>query len=207
MGDQVKTAYRTKPSHEELLSAIGDDDPETVAHAATILGLRGEARASDALIQLLYHRDAAARGAAATALGLIGLESAIPFLRQATSDCDPEVAAAACVALQRIGDPDSADGACDSLIAELSAPDAERRALAARALGGLMRQNAVDPLLEALQDPSAQVRADAAGSLGWLGDPRATITLASVGFNDPDPYVREVAMYAVAHLVAPSTPV
>lgn len=203
----MKTTYGTKPSDEELLSAIGDADPATIAHAATILGLRGDERASDALIQLLYHRDAAARGAAATALGLIGLESSIPFLRQATTDCDPEVSAAACVALQRLGDSESAESACDSLIAELHAPDAERRALAARALGGLMRQSAVDPLLDALQDPAAQVRADAAGSLGWLGDPRATVSLASVGFNDPDPFVREVAMYAVAHLVAPATPV
>jgi HEAT repeat protein len=199
----MNTAFRSKPSDEELLSAVRNDDPKTAASAATALGLRGDERAVDALVVLLHHRDADARAAAATALGLIGLESTIPVLREATSDCDSTVAAAASLALQRLGDDGSADGACDCLIAELGALDAERRALAARALGGLMRMSAVAPLMEALGDASAQVRADAAGSLGWLGDPRATTTLTSVGFTDPDPFVREVAMHAVARLVSP----
>jgi HEAT repeat protein len=206
-GGTVKTAYRVKPSDEELLSAVTNDDPETAASAATVLGLRGDQRASGALLALLHHPDAAARSAAATALGLIGLESAIPELREATGDCDSGVAASASMALQRLGDDGSAEGACACLIAELKADDAERRALAARALGGLMRPSAVGPLLEALSDANAQVRADAAGSLGWIGDPRATPPLTSVGFTDPDAHVREVAMYAVARIVAPATPV
>jgi hypothetical protein len=206
-GNPVRTAYSPKPSDEELLSAVHGDDPESAASAATVLGLRGDERAMDALLDLLHHSDAAARAGAATALGLIGLESAIPVLREATCDCDPSVASAASLALQRLGDDGSAEAACACLIKELEAPDPERRALAARALGGLMSLSAVAPLMEALSDFSAQVRADAAGSLGWIGDPRATPLLTSVGFTDPDPSVREVAMYAVARLVMPGAPV
>jgi HEAT repeat protein len=69
-----------------------------------------------------------------------------------------------------------------------------------------MQVRAVEPLIEALADPSAQVRADAAGSLGWIGDGRATTPLSAVGFTDPDPLVRKVAMHAVARLVVPGTP-
>ena len=202
----MKTAFRSKPSDEELLSAVRDEDPRTAASAATVLGLRGDVRALDALIELLHHSEAQARSAAATALGLIGLESSIPELREATCDCDSGVAAAASLALQRLGDEGSAEAACEYLVTELQAEDPERRALAARALGGLAHPSAVEPLLEALADSSAQVRADAAGSLGWLSDQRATTPLTSAGFNDPDPFVREVAMYAVAHLVAHATP-
>jgi len=202
----VDTAHGTKRTDEELLTAIGAEDPRAAASAATVLGLRGDERAIGALSELLHHPSAAARAAAATALGLIGSESVIPALREATCDCDAAVATSASVALQRIGDDGSADAACEHLVSELDAPDAERRALAARALGGLMRPAAVEPLLGALRDASAQVRADAAGSLGWLGDQRATTPLTSVGFTDPDPFVREVAMHAVARLVAPATP-
>jgi HEAT repeat protein len=203
----VDAAYSSTTSGEELLTAVRGADPATAASAATVLGLRGDERAIDALLDLLHHADAAARAAAATALGLIGRDSVIPALRSATADPDPTVATAASMALQRLGDAGSAEAACGCLIAELRAPDPERRALAARALGGLMQAGAVDPLIEALRDASAQVRADAAGSLGWLGDTRATQALTSVGFTDPDPFVREVAMYAVARLVAPATPV
>lgn len=205
-GESVDAARGAKPTDEELFTAIGAEDPRAVASAATVLGLRGDERAIGALQELLHHPSADARAAAATALGLIGSESVIPSLRDATTDCDSTVAAAASVALQRIGDEGSADAACDHLVTELAAPDAERRALAARALGGLMRPAAVEPLLGALRDTSALVRADAAGSLGWLGDPRATTPLTSVGFTDPDPFVREVAMHAVARLVNAATP-
>lgn len=193
-------------SEDDLIAAVKDGDAEAVASAATILGLHGDERVLGALLELLDHPSASARAAAATALGLIGSEEAIPALRDAMGDCDSTVATHASLALQRLGDADSEEAACASLMEEMHAPDPERRALAARALGGLMHSHAVEPLIEALSDPSAQVRADAAGSLGWVGDERATTPLSAVGFTDPDPYVREVALHAVARLIVPGTP-
>jgi HEAT repeat protein len=193
-------------SEDDLLSAVHDGDADAAASAATILGLHGDERVMDALVELLHHPSANARAAAATALGLIGSEAAIPELREAMSDCDSTVATHASLALQRLGDTESEEAACASLIEEMRAPDPERRALAARALGGLMHAHSVEPLIAALKDPAAQVRADAAGSLGWIGDERATRPLTAVGFTDPDPFVREVAMHAIARLVAPGTP-
>ena len=196
----------SRVSEDELLALVHEGDAEAAASAATILGLHGSERVLDALIELLHNPNANARAAAATALGLIGSEAAIPELREAMCDCDSTVATHASLALQRLGDDDSDEAACAALMEEMHAPDPERRALAARALGGLMHARAVEPLVVALADPSAQVRADAAGSLGWLGDTTATTALTSVGFTDPDPFVREVALHAVARLVVPGTP-
>jgi HEAT repeat protein len=193
-------------SDEDLLEAVADGDAESAASAAKILGSRGDERAIGALLELLRHPEAAARCAAAIALGLIGSESAVPALRNAVQDCDREVAMQASVALQRIGDEGSEEAACASLIAEMDAADPERRALAARALGGLIDLDAVEPLISALSDPSAQVREDAAGSLGWIGDTRAIPPLSSLGFTDPDPLVRRVAMHAMARIIVPGTP-
>lgn len=203
----MKRSPSVTPSDEELLSAINGADADAAASAATTLGMRGDARAVDALRTLLHHAVPAARAAAATALGLIGSESVMPELREAMHDPDPTVAGAASLALQRLGDEGSVDGACDAMIAELHASDPERRALAARALGGLKRCDAVSALIGSLSDENALVRADAAGSLGWLGDASATSALAMVGFSDPDPFVRKVAMDAASRLVVPGTPV
>ncbi len=197
---------RRSTSDEELLAAVSDGDAEGAATAATILGVRGDERAVGALLELLEHPSAAARASAATALGLIGSEAALPRLREALDDCDGTVAARASVALQRIGDEGSEEAACSALIEEMCAPDPERRALAARALGGLMHKSSVDPLVTALSDTSALVRADAAGSLGWIGDARAVTPLSALGFADPDPFVRRVAMHAVARILIPGTP-
>jgi HEAT repeat protein len=199
-------AARSRPTQDDLLAAVNEGDAEAAASAATVLGLHGDERVLDALLELLRHPSPNARAAAATALGLIGSEAAIPALRKALEDCDSTVATHASLALQRLGDVESEDAACDSLVEEMKAPDPERRALAARALGGLMHARAVEPLIAALSDVSAQVRADAAGSLGWIGDPRATTPLSEMAFTDPDPFVREVAVHAVARLVVPGTP-
>jgi HEAT repeat protein len=202
----VKTSYRSKPTDEELLSAVSASDPEAAASAATVLGLRGDERAADALLALLRNQDPSARSAAASALGLLGSEAAIPALREACSDPDSTVALAASVALQRIGVEGCAEQACANLVSELASEDPERRALAARALGGMKECAALDPLVCCLEDPSAQVRADAAGSLGWMGDASVVPHLMSIGFTDPDQHVRKVAMHAVARLIVPETP-
>jgi hypothetical protein len=194
-------------SEDELLALVGSGDASAAAGAATILGLHGGERVLDALLELLHHPVAAARASAATALGLLGLDRAIPDLRSAMRDSDSAVATHASLALKRLGDDESEAAACASLVEEMDAEDPDRRALAARALGGLAGPLAVDPLIKALDDPMAQVRADAACSLGWLGDQRATTPLTRLGFTDPDPFVREVAMHAIARMVVPGTPV
>jgi len=196
-----------RASEEELIALVGGGDASAAANAATILGLHGDERVLGALLELLHHPVAAARASAATALGLLGIEKAIPELRSAMSDPDSSVAAHASLALKRLGDDDSEAAACASLVSEMRSDDPERRSLAARALGGLSAPLAVGPLLGALDDPAAQVRADAACSLGWIGDERATTPLTRLGFTDPDPFVREVAMHAIARLVVPGTPV
>ncbi|HEY5506535.1 MAG TPA: HEAT repeat domain-containing protein [Coriobacteriia bacterium] len=194
-------------SEDELIALVGGGDAVAAASAATVLGLHGGERVLGALLELLHHPVAAARASAAMALGLLGVEKAIPHLRTAMSDPDSTVAAHASLALRRLGDDDSEAAACAALASEMRSDDPDRRSLAARALGGLSGPLAAGPLLGALDDPAAQVRADAACSLGWIGDERATAPLTRLGFTDPDPFVREVAMHAIARLVVPGTPV
>ena len=200
-GIGVNSTRGFKPSEQDLLAAMHDPDSGIVADAAMTLGMSGADHAVDALLELLMHAEPPVRSAAASALGLIGSERAIADLRTASSDGDASVASAASVALRRIGDEDAANAACERLVTELCSADPERRGLAARALGGLKSPEAVEPLLATLVDPDPQVRADVASALGWICDPRATTPLTAVGFTDPDPFVRDLAMNAVARIV------
>ena len=186
---------------EDALRAIGDSDPDVVAKAATRLGMRGDERSVDALVDLLHRSEPSARAAGAAALGLVGSDRAVADLREASHDPDPSVARASLLALARLGDSASAGAACDSLVVQLRSADPELRALAARALGGLLEERAVDPLMVALADEESQVRADAAASLGRVADRRVTAALASLSVTDPVPFVREVALHSIARLV------
>ena len=197
----MHAAGRGSGEREDALRAMSDADPDVVAEAATRLGMRGDERSVDALVELLHRQEPTARAAGAAALGLIGSERAVADLREASHDPDPSVVGASLLALARLGDAGSADAACDSLVTQLRSADPELRALAARALGGLLEERAVDPLMAALADEEPQVRADAAASLGRVADSRVTTALASLSVSDPVPYVREVALHSMARLV------
>jgi len=89
-------------------------------------------------------------------------------LRLALSSPDHVVREAAGRALQLV---QKTDGAVDALLKDLSAEEAPRRAVAARALGATGNRRALEPLIAALKDTDAAVREQAAEAIGTLGHP------------------------------------
>src|SRR2546427_17169 len=68
---------------------------------------------------------------------------------------------------------DQQNGRLDTLLKQLTEPDAKRRNQAALALAALNDRRAVQPLIVALYDRSTYVRANAAWALGQLQDSSA----------------------------------
>ncbi len=147
----------------------GVASPDEVIGAATHAYLRGGGEGYVADLQaLLDSEDPTVRSGAATALGVIGDDRALPSLRSASADSDASVAAAAALARARLGDASAPNEACERLLEQLRYGDPEQRALAARALGALGLSKACGALAFALGDIEPEVRHDAADALAML---------------------------------------
>jgi len=75
---------------------------------------------------------------------------------------------------------------------------AEVRWMAARVLGRLNAVGSVDAILAALNDSHAQVRLESAIALGYLRARSAKQKLRELAASDPDPRVKEAAVYAAS---------
>jgi len=119
-----------------LRAAVNGPVPEARPLAAELLGLHGDAGATEVLVQVVAdgHRAPAVRRSAASALGRIGSPNATPALVLAVTSTGPlHVQVAAAEALGRIGDP----AGLDALTAGLRSEEALVRATCADALAGL----------------------------------------------------------------------
>ena len=105
-------------------------------------------------------------------------------LRAALDSPDHIVREAAGKALQQV---QKTDGAVDVLLKELSADEAKRRAVAARALGATGSRRALEPLAAALKDPDTSVREEAAEAIGALGRPEGVPLLQPLVAGDDLP--------------------
>jgi HEAT repeat protein len=96
-----------------------------------------------------------------------------------------------------------AGGAAErSLLAQLEAPDPERRRGAVLGLEALGGAGAVPALVRRLLDPDAGIRALAARALGALGDGRAVEPLKQAFVSDPDMHVVSAIEPALRQLMA-----
>jgi HEAT repeat protein len=134
-------------------------------------------RARTELLQALVDRDESVRELAALGLALQGDSRVVPTLKGLYRTADEGGAAAACVALERLGTPEAI-----TALAELAPghADADRRAALVDALGGIGQPECVPPLIELLSDErvcSGLPRALRAAR-GVLGDLAATGRLA-----------------------------
>jgi HEAT repeat protein len=156
------------------------------------------------LIPALSDANEAVRGRAATALGLLHAEVAIPQLSTMLRHDGPGVTRYAAEALAAIGTP--------AAMAALTAPLADQGMTPARyaAMGALETagQPAVTAVVAALNDSSAVVRANAAEMLGWLrpvkdSTQRAGALAGLTGLlTDPDTAVQAQAAWALGELGA-----
>jgi HEAT repeat protein len=154
------------------------------------------------LIPALSDANAAIRGRAATALGLLHAEIAIPQLSTMLRHDGPGTTRYAAEALAAIGTP-AAMAALTAPLADQGMTPARYAAMAALETAG---RPAVVAVVAALNDSSAVVRANAAEMLGWLGPvedtPQRAVAVADLTglLSDPDPAVQAQAAWALGEL-------
>jgi HEAT repeat protein len=177
-----------------LLDAMrGERELKLLAIGA--LGSLGDTNAIPALLPLLEDSEQSIRQRTATALGVIGCETAIGELtRLAREDSAEEVRAQACGALGDIGQV-----SVQAVIIETAAQLHKHREAAAWALGHVGDSNAIPLLTEMLSDTDSQTRFAAAYALAEIGGSAAADALAS-HLKDEDEYARHAKACALAML-------
>ncbi len=146
------------------------------------------------LLRALEDPEVAVRLEAARTAGEVGLEAAVPVLREWMEAPDADIRAAAARALGAIGDPRPVG----SLVRALGDSSASVRRAAVKALARLgadpeIGRSVAVPLLARLDDDDAEVRIAAAEALASMNDPRAVVPLVGRA-RDSAPEVR-VAVY------------
>jgi len=147
-----------------LLEGLSDPCPEVRVTAASLLGLRGDARAADLLLEAVHSAAPGVGARAVDALGVLRLKGSAPALVDALRSENEELHHAATHALSGFG-----PGAVPALAGALRAPQEHVRWHAARALGQIGHASAADSLAGALGDPDSNVRFSAAEALAEIG--------------------------------------
>ncbi|MCC7359409.1 MAG: HEAT repeat domain-containing protein [Anaerolineales bacterium] len=164
----------------------------------TALGVIGQLR-DPALVTYLQdylHADLSpARAAAAQALALLGDESAVSILLNATRETDPGVRLPAAEALGRV----RSNRAVAVLIEALSDRDWLVRQKAVEALGNIPDGRAVTALLPLSDEPEWRVRRALVYALAQVGDSRVFEPLRDLA-RDPNRWVRRTVMEQAAQV-------
>jgi serine/threonine protein kinase/HEAT repeat protein len=166
-----------KESFNLTLKALDDPHPLVRRHAAILLGILKDPRASEALLNRIEDEDAQVRKHAVLALGLLQDFRAIPTILRCLKDSDEEVRASAALSLGLL----KANAAVDILIRALSDPFPTVRSSAAAALGVLKDSKAIEPLIRRLEDSVEEVRMSAEEALSNFGEEaRMPVLLATL---------------------------
>lgn len=220
---------RAQAAIPALVAALGRPMPEGLdadssehasrAAAAVALGVIGDPRATDALLEAIadgFNVGAAAstalgrlqpppvdrlvealadptswrRARAVMALGEIGDRSAFEAMRPLLDDREDVVRRATAAAFEKLRDP-RAVAPLVELLADTSVSTFVR-SYAAMTLGALKDAAAVEPLVCALDSDDALMRRAAARALCRIDDPRSRERLQQVAATDPDTSVRDV---------------
>src|SRR5262249_40061241 len=198
--------------------------PETKAAAARILGLIGDPRSVDPLLDVLSDQRYFVREQAAIALGRIG-GPAIQRLLELTRSSSPATREAAIAALGGVagtlasnqprtenrrtsaadsrqhgpeGDPqkDEVIGRLiDTILNALRDSNTGVRSSAVRALGASGSKQAVEPLIALVKDESSTLRGEATTALGRLGTAAAPALIAAL--DSPRPSIRMLSAQAL----------
>jgi len=180
---------------EPLIRALRDGDKIVRMMAARALGVTGDVRAFEPLLNsALRDGIGAVRGSAAEAVMNLG-PSAIDLWIARLKDKDARLRSMAVQALEQSRDP----RAVQPLIDLLKDDDLSIRPTAALALGRIGDKRAVKPLIASLEDKKSGARATAAVALGWIKDERACPPLFAA-LKDEEKSVRWSAAWALSEI-------
>ncbi|MFB6092966.1 MAG: HEAT repeat domain-containing protein [Haloquadratum sp.] len=138
---------------------------------------------------------------AASALGRIGDEHAVPYLVEAFDDIDPRVRERAIIACGHIGDTRAVAAIAD----RLDDSEALVQRAAAEALTMIGTDAAIQRLIPAARAENERVRYIAVSELSRLGDTRPLAVLVGA-LTDDSENVRRAATVAVIELIVADTP-
>jgi HEAT repeat protein len=147
-----------------------------------------------------FLEDSGSREGAVTALGQIGDSRAVEPILNTLPETERRYSNAAILALRRIG-----LRAFPALMRELRSSDVLMRRAAAAALVGSRSAVVTDALAAALRDSDAEVRASAALALGWKDNLPGVGPLAGA-LGDPDWRVVDAAVEALGSVGANAVP-
>jgi HEAT repeat protein len=173
-----------------VLTALLAVDPPIGPAAVDAMKRIGRA-AERQIVRALQTSDGRQRAAL---LPLVHRASSIDEVARCLVDPDPEVRAAACDALARLGDP----GAVARLVRLLEDGDMRVVQAASGAIQSLGGPEAYQLVREAAGSPTPAVRRAALRILTYLGHPSALPALLAAT-NDPDPKVRDTAIYGLPY--------
>ena len=160
--------------------------------AATLLGLRGDPRAIEALVEVVRSGEPECKLRAVAALGRLNDERAGWLLIEALALDDERVHHEAGRALSELGDK-----AVPALIDALQYPQPHVRWHAARALGSVGDVRSTAGLLEALTDNDSGVRWAAADALVAVGEPAVPSILEWLSRHTLSEDVRQAVYHAL----------
>lgn len=127
-------------------------------------------------------------------LGYTGTTRAAELVEASLKDSDARIRAVAIRSMGVLGVSTNSESIEEMLFDQA----AEVRWMAARVLGRLNAVGSIDAILGALNDSHAQVRLESAIALGYLHARSAQQKLSELAENDPDPRVKEAAVYAAS---------
>ena len=180
LNEYLKTIVRLEPGAGERLYEM----------AAIPISLPRSSSAALKIAEGFYN----ARWQSIYGLGYTGTARAVELVAAGLQDSDARIRAVATRSMGVLGNLQD----IESIEKMLFDPAAEVRWTAARVLGRLSAEGSVDLILQALNDSNAQVRLEAAISLGYLRAQAAAQKLSELAAKDPDPRVREAAVYAAS---------
>src|SRR5574341_822308 len=193
LGARRDDSHREQIYHELMRVLIRADGLVRCA-AARALGLLGDGRALDALIQAAMHGRGELQCAAVQGLGLLRDARAVPPLIGVLTGSSGPARHDTVEALVQIGGPSTAP-----VLAVLRHPDPAVRQAAADVLGRVGATDAIEDLVELLGDAFASVRAAVVRALGSQGDRQVVEPLIGM-LGDPAAEVRKEAAAMLAHL-------
>ena len=203
-----------------ILNALDSEDPNILRAACIMSGVLGLAQAERGLIKALGHKAWQIQAEAAKALGRLGLQGAVPYLRRIlkASDADLRQVVLACAAGVPQASKDEEDShpelkkqaalaisrlqpkvAQDALMAALQSGQGPLMGAAMSGLGNLEVAGAIEGVIALCDNPDAAVKKAAAACLGKLRAVSGLRQLLAL-LQDADAGVRKEALIALNHI-------